>query len=142
EAADQFRPQSELAVQQLPEPRSTTRADLEPGAHGAEGCGASGARVLPLLRHQARCLRAAFVRDHLFAVPAVASQLQQRPRRRRRQVTDQVLSERRRLAVLGHPVAHSRSPAMQNAALAELGLAGEWTYEAIDVAPERFDERV
>jgi shikimate dehydrogenase len=44
----------------------------------------------------------------------------------------------RRLAVLGHPVAHSRSPAMQNAALAELGLADEWGYEAIDVAPERF----
>jgi shikimate dehydrogenase len=28
---------------------------------------------------------------------------------------------------------------MQNAALAELGLAGEWSYEAIEVAPERFD---
>ena len=47
-----------------------------------------------------------------------------------------------RLAVLGHPVAHSRSPAMQNAALAELGLGGEWTYEAIDVAPEEFEARV
>ncbi len=43
-----------------------------------------------------------------------------------------------RLAVLGHPVAHSRSPAMQNAALAELGLGEEWSYEAIDVAPEGF----
>ena len=41
-----------------------------------------------------------------------------------------------RLAVLGHPVAHSRSPAMQSAALAELGLADEWSYGAIDVAPE------
>ena len=30
----------------------------------------------------------------------------------------------KRLAVLGHPVGHSRSPAMQNAALAELGLGG------------------
>jgi shikimate dehydrogenase len=48
----------------------------------------------------------------------------------------------KRLAVLGHPVAHSRSPAMQNAALAELGLAGEWSYEAIDVAPEGFEARV
>ncbi len=47
-----------------------------------------------------------------------------------------------RLAVLGHPVAHSRSPAMQNAALAELGMAGEWSYEALDVAPEGFEERV
>ncbi len=47
-----------------------------------------------------------------------------------------------RLAVLGHPVAHSRSPAMQNAALAALGLGEEWSYEAIDVAPEEFDARV
>jgi len=44
----------------------------------------------------------------------------------------------KRLAVLGHPVSHSRSPAMQNAALANLGLAGEWAYEAIDVTPEDF----
>ena len=48
----------------------------------------------------------------------------------------------KRLAVLGHPVAHSRSPAMHNAALAELGLAGEWSYEAIDVAPDELEERV
>jgi shikimate dehydrogenase len=47
-----------------------------------------------------------------------------------------------RLAVLGHPVAHSRSPAMQNAALAALGMGEEWAYEAIDVAPEDFEERV
>lgn len=47
-----------------------------------------------------------------------------------------------RLAVIGHPVAHSRSPAMQNAALAALGLADEWSYEAIDVAPEGFERRL
>ena len=46
-----------------------------------------------------------------------------------------------RLAVLGHPVAHSRSPRMQEAALAELGLAEDWSYEAIDVAPEGFEDR-
>jgi shikimate dehydrogenase len=45
----------------------------------------------------------------------------------------------KRLAVIGHPVAHSRSPAMQNAALAELGLGDEWSYEAIDVAPDGFE---
>src|SRR4051812_20189500 len=39
-----------------------------------------------------------------------------------------------RLAVLGHPVSHSRSPAMQNAALGALGL-GDWEYQAVDVAP-------
>lgn len=48
----------------------------------------------------------------------------------------------KRLAVLGHPVAHSRSPAMHKAALAELGLADEWSYEAIDVAPDEFEPRV
>jgi shikimate dehydrogenase len=47
-----------------------------------------------------------------------------------------------RLAVLGQPVVHSRSPAMQNAALDELGLAPEWSYEAIEVAPDRFEELV
>ncbi|HXS34679.1 MAG TPA: shikimate dehydrogenase [Solirubrobacterales bacterium] len=45
-----------------------------------------------------------------------------------------------RLAVLGYPVGHSRSPAMHNAALAELGLA-EWSYEAIEVAPDAFETR-
>jgi len=31
---------------------------------------------------------------------------------------------------------------MHNAALTELGLAGEWSYEAIDLAPEEFEQRV
>ena len=46
------------------------------------------------------------------------------------------------LAVIGHPVAHSRSPVMQTAALTEMGLAGEWTYGALDVAPEDFEAEV
>jgi shikimate dehydrogenase len=48
----------------------------------------------------------------------------------------------RRLAVLGQPVAHSRSPAIQNAAFAALGLEDEWSYEAIEVAPTEFSARV
>lgn len=48
----------------------------------------------------------------------------------------------KRLAVLGHPVGHSRSPAMHGAALSELGLADEWTYEAIDLVPDEFERRV
>jgi shikimate dehydrogenase len=36
------------------------------------------------------------------------------------------------VALLGHPVAHSRSPAMQNAAFAAAGL--DWHYSAFDVA--------
>ena len=47
-----------------------------------------------------------------------------------------------KLAVLGQPISHSRSPAMHSAALAALGLADEWSYEAIEVAPEEFDELV
>jgi shikimate dehydrogenase len=49
---------------------------------------------------------------------------------------------RKRLAVLGQPIAHSRSPAMQSAALAELGLADTWSYEAIEVAPAEFEALV
>lgn len=41
--------------------------------------------------------------------------------------------ETRVLAVWGHPVSHSRSPAMHNAALQSLGLA--WVYVPFDVAP-------
>jgi shikimate dehydrogenase len=42
--------------------------------------------------------------------------------------------------VLGFPVAHSRSPAMMNAAFAELGL--DWRYLKLPLPPERFDETV
>jgi shikimate dehydrogenase len=44
------------------------------------------------------------------------------------------------VALLGHPVAHSRSPRMQNAAFAARGL--EWEYVALDVLPERLEEAV
>ena len=37
-----------------------------------------------------------------------------------------------RVALLGHPVAQSRSPQMQNAAFAAAGL-GDWEYVALDV---------
>ena len=46
----------------------------------------------------------------------------------------------KRLAVLGQPIAHSRSPAMQKAALEALGLADEWSYEAIEMPPADFAE--
>lgn len=48
----------------------------------------------------------------------------------------------RRLAVIGYPVGHSRSPQMQNAALRELGLAGEYEYDRVEVAPAEFAARV
>jgi shikimate dehydrogenase len=44
-----------------------------------------------------------------------------------------------RLGVLGWPVAHSRSPAMQRAALRAAGLDG-WDYQLLPVPPELFEE--
>jgi len=44
--------------------------------------------------------------------------------------------------VLGWPVAHSRSPALQNAALAAAGLGGSWHYQLLPVPPEIFEETV
>ncbi|MEA2215555.1 MAG: shikimate dehydrogenase [Solirubrobacteraceae bacterium] len=46
-----------------------------------------------------------------------------------------------RLGVLGWPVAHSRSPAMHNAALAELGMSG-WHYQRLPVPPALLGETV
>lgn len=45
-----------------------------------------------------------------------------------------------RVVLLGHPVAHSLSPRIQNAALAAIDATAR--YEAIDVDPPRFDEVV
>jgi len=39
----------------------------------------------------------------------------------------------RLVALIGHPVAHSLSPRMQNAAFAARAL--DWAYVALDVAP-------
>jgi shikimate dehydrogenase len=44
------------------------------------------------------------------------------------------------VALLGHPVAHSLSPRMQNAAFAARGL--DLAYVALDVPPERLEEAV
>jgi shikimate dehydrogenase len=44
-----------------------------------------------------------------------------------------------RLGVLGWPVAHSRSPAMHNAALRAVGLT-DWRYQLLPVVPELLDE--
>jgi shikimate dehydrogenase len=49
--------------------------------------------------------------------------------------------ECKRLGVLGWPVAHSRSPAIQNAALRAAGL-GNWRYQLLPVAPGVFTETV
>ena len=46
----------------------------------------------------------------------------------------------RLVAVLGHPVAHSLSPRMQNAAFAARAL--DWAYVALDVPPEQLETAV
>jgi shikimate dehydrogenase len=46
----------------------------------------------------------------------------------------------RLVALVGHPVAHSLSPRMQNAAFAARGL--DWAYVALDVPPERLGEAI
>ena len=45
------------------------------------------------------------------------------------------------LGVCGWPVAHSRSPAMHEAALAEVGLP-DWRYLKLPLPPELFAETV
>jgi shikimate dehydrogenase len=52
-----------------------------------------------------------------------------------------IAAARTRLGVLGWPVAHSRSPAIQNAALAAAGLGG-WRYQLLPAPPELFAEIV
>jgi shikimate dehydrogenase len=48
--------------------------------------------------------------------------------------------ETKLVAILGHPVAHTLSPRMQNAAFAARGL--NWAYVALDVEPEHFEQAV
>jgi shikimate dehydrogenase len=48
--------------------------------------------------------------------------------------------ETRLVALLGHPVAHSLSPRMQNTAFAARGL--DWAYVALDVVPEALADAV
>jgi shikimate dehydrogenase len=51
-----------------------------------------------------------------------------------------ITASTRVVALLGHPVAHSLSPQMQNAAFSATGL--DWAYVALDVPPERLEPAV
>jgi len=51
-----------------------------------------------------------------------------------------ITASTRLVALLGHPVGHSLSPRIQNAAFAALAL--DWAYVALDVPPERLEEAV
>jgi shikimate dehydrogenase len=50
------------------------------------------------------------------------------------------MTARTRLGVIGWPVAHSRSPAIQNAALGAVGLGSDWRYQLLPIPPELFAE--
>ena len=51
-----------------------------------------------------------------------------------------ITAQTRLVALLGHPVSHSLSPRMQNAAFAARGL--DWAYVAVDVPPEQLKTAV
>src|SRR5204863_6604883 len=70
------------------------------------------------------------------AVPARRRAVQHRTRQEGREIAGQVL-----VGVAGWPVAHSRSPAMHNAAFAASGLGG-WFYTRLPLPPELFAETV
>lgn len=50
------------------------------------------------------------------------------------------------LAVIGHPIAHSVSPAMHNAAIEKLSAQdsrfADWSYYRFDIAPEDFEAAI
>ena len=114
-----------------------------PGLDSLKAAADPAERRLHLLRRQARHLRRALLHQRLRRVPRRLRQVQLGPRGRGRLADRLLRSASRhtdamnRLAVVGHPVAHSLSPAMHTAAFAALGLGDEWSYEAIDLAPER-----
>lgn len=54
--------------------------------------------------------------------------------------TDPIAASTRYCAVFGQPVRHSASPAMHNAALAELGL--DWRYLAFEVPPAQLQQAI
>ena len=79
-----------------------------------------------------------FVRKPGQGAPLLHGEL--RPHSRTIQARMVISAETRLVALLGHPVAHSLSPRMQNAAFAARGL--DWAYVALDVPPERLAEAV
>ena len=137
--------ESELAIDS---PYNTrTNAGLPPGPINSPGLAAIEAAAhpakteLPLLREQART--------------RATSSPSPRPKPNSKRTSQRTTRRAKQPAATSRPAAgnercrgwrssasrsaHSRSPAMQNAALAALGLAPEWSYEAIEVAPEEFE---
>src|SRR5205085_12697352 len=117
--------------------------DRQPRPRLAAGRGARRAHPPPLLRGQAGDLREARLLEQLRAVLARQQAVQRRPRRQRRSLPRALLMADQPGAlcgVLGYPVGHSRSPAIQAAAFRSAGL--DWRYVKLPVRPELFEETV
>ena len=102
-----------------------------PGLDSIQRGGEPGEGEVPVLRAQARQVRRARVLEDERPVRARRGALPGLPRR----------SLTTYLGVCGWPVAHSRSPAMQNAGLQAAGLE-DWQYLALPLPPELFAETV
>src|SRR4029077_9453333 len=97
------------------------------------------ARGLSLLRRRRRRVWRADLLYHLCRVPEERLRLRGGRQEERRAVPHPAPQVMRRLGVLGWPVAHSRSPAIHNAALSSLGM-DDWRYQRLPVPPERLVE--
>ena len=137
--------QSELAIDS---PYNTrTRAGLPPGPIGNPGLASLQAAARPArVGYLYYVVKPGTCGEHAFSSTSEQFERDQQRYNEAREAaggkspTDCPVTVRSGVALLGHPVGHSRSPAMHNAAFRELGL--DWRYEALDVEPERFAEVV
>src|SRR3954447_16716958 len=128
--------------------RRTTRASTpvcRPGRSATRGSRRSGRQRRP--RRRSTCstcrIRAgpARTRSPRRSISSTPRRRATTPRAPRPAATPRRVVDLTILAgVLGHPVAHSRSPDMMNAAFAELGL--DWHYVKLPVPPDLFGEIV
>src|SRR5262249_46378887 len=96
-----------------------------------------GPRPVSLLRAGRGRVRRARVLQHPCQVRTRRRRLPGCAREERRPSPGVQEKVMKRLGVLGWPVAHSRSPAIHNAALAALGLE-DWRYQRLPVPPALF----
>ena len=115
-----------VAVQHANQRRPDTDADRQPGPRRDPGGGPPGEGQLHLLRAEGERERPALLHRERGGVQPAGGRLQRGPGARElpQLTAGEGEPEVKRLAVLGHPVSHSRSPAMQSAALEALGLGG------------------